>query len=1162
PVQDFEDIAALPANAIREQITYTDGLGRGVQTIFRRANPQGQDMVNFTEYDALGRSTRQNLPYVATTPDGNYQQNPAVDQAAFYLSAGDKVANDAYPFAEIAVDGSPLGRVLEIGAPGADWQLGQHTVKQDVRLNTTNEVIQWSASGTFLRYYPANALVVQLHTDENGHQVESFLDARGRSVFKRVEISPNNWAKTYQVYDAFDRVAFIIQPEGVEVVEAATLSAGWDITQQGLGGYLFSYVYDNRGRLVEKSSPGTGPTFLVYDQQGRLVLAQDPNLRALNQWSYVKYDAKQRFIVQGYYTDNTRLTRAAMQSYVSGLNGTFTATEIRQAGTAHGYSNTAFPTQNITVSLVNYYDDYDFDGNGTADYVYQNANLGIEEPVPYTYTRNWPTGTKMRVLDTNDWVTSASLYDDDLQVVQIQSNNTLNTAAQDVETRVYDFEGKLVKTETQLQASGTETVVNRWEFYDNGAPLRVYQQNNGDAEQLVAEYTYNALNQLVEKDLHQESAGFLQSVDYRYNIRGWLTHINNETLTNDGVTNDDGNDLFGMEFHYADAVSGLNNTATFNGNLSALSWQINDANHVNTIQRPRAYAFQYDGMGRLTSADYAAQQNGQWTAELGGYSVSNITYDKNGNLLTLQRRQLNLSQQTEVIDNLTYSYATHSNQLQQVEDAASLAAGFLNGSTTAQEYTWSDAGDLTADANKGITSITYNQLGKTKQVLFADGKSIAFWYLADGTRVKKVSDDGTNSTTTDYLDGFVYENQSLVYQAMPEGRVRVSGTQRVYEYFLTDHQGNTRVSFESDLGTAKVVQENHYYPFGLTMEGYIQNTPMPSEANQNLYNAGAELQDDFGGAYGNYSTFYREYDPALGRFNAVDPKADWMNALTPYQYANNDPINFNDPLGDHFRRVSILNIFHARNKFGRSCEHCDPGGNFTTPMLTAAWSDPVHNLSFREPQSAKQLLRRINEAWKKGDLSNLQQGFYKNQGNGTFTLYGQGLVKHKTKGFYGAPASWHPLGVEYFPIIEFSLNEAKLKLKKSNKLKSFFLEPYKYGKRYKEPKREKPKGQPLIEETGDSPRIPIADLPGPYENMAFTEQFLNNEGANRHSRGRSQYDLLSVQGFIQNPPTAINKIAILNNAATLSRMSGASLGLPWAITPADFNSFISQNTRE
>ncbi len=73
---------------------------------------------------------------------------------------------------------------------------------------------------------------------------------------------------------------------------------------------------------------------------------------------------------------------------------------------------------------------------------------------------------------------------------------------------------------------------------------------------------------------------------------------------------------------------------------------------------------------------------------------------------------------------------------------------------------------------------------------------------------------------------------------------------------------------------------------------------MPGDANKKLYNAGSVWQDELGGVIDYYSTFFREYDPVIGRFNGVDPQADATVWLSIYHYADNNPINFNDPMGD------------------------------------------------------------------------------------------------------------------------------------------------------------------------------------------------------------------------------------------------------------------------
>ncbi len=56
---------------------------------------------------------------------------------------------------------------------------------------------------------------------------------------------------------------------------------------------------------------------------------------------------------------------------------------------------------------------------------------------------------------------------------------------------------------------------------------------------------YNELGQLVDKKLHSISGTpYKQSIDYRYNIQGWLTSINDSELT------DNENDYFGMNLAY------------------------------------------------------------------------------------------------------------------------------------------------------------------------------------------------------------------------------------------------------------------------------------------------------------------------------------------------------------------------------------------------------------------------------------------------------------------------------------------------------------------------------------------------------------------------------------------------------------------------------------
>jgi len=73
---------------------------------------------------------------------------------------------------------------------------------------------------------------------------------------------------------------------------------------------------------------------------------------------------------------------------------------------------------------------------------------------------------------------------------------------------------------------------------------------------------------------------------------------------------------------------------------------------------------------------------------------------------------------------------------------------------------------------------------------------------------------------------------------------------------------------------------------------------LPTQPNKQLYNGGSEWQNDYQDQPDWQQTFYRNYDQTIGRFLAVDPMAEATGDMSVYQYGNNNPVAFNDPLGD------------------------------------------------------------------------------------------------------------------------------------------------------------------------------------------------------------------------------------------------------------------------
>ena len=95
-----------------------------------------------------------------------------------------------------------------------------------------------------------------------------------------------------------------------------------------------------------------------------------------------------------------------------------------------------------------------------------------------------------------------------------------------------------------------------------------------------------------------------------------------------------------------------------------------------------------------------------------------------------------------------------------------------------------------------------------------------------------------------------------------------------------------------------ILEETHYYPFGLTMRGISSQSANTLE-NKRKWNSGSELQNrEFSDGSGLeiYSTQFRNLDPQIGRFWQKDPKPDY--SLSLFSSMSNNPIKFNDPVGD------------------------------------------------------------------------------------------------------------------------------------------------------------------------------------------------------------------------------------------------------------------------
>ncbi|WP_394354151.1 RHS repeat-associated core domain-containing protein [Chryseobacterium antibioticum] len=110
--------------------------------------------------------------------------------------------------------------------------------------------------------------------------------------------------------------------------------------------------------------------------------------------------------------------------------------------------------------------------------------------------------------------------------------------------------------------------------------------------------------------------------------------------------------------------------------------------------------------------------------------------------------------------------------------------------------------------------------------------------------------------------------------------------------FYEDYERSSlRLSYsKTPTGSAEVLEENNFYPFGLKHEGY--NVLAGNPAYNYEYN-GKELQKETD--WSDYGA--RMYMSDIGRWGVIDPLAEQMTRYSPYNYAFNNPVSFIDPDG-------------------------------------------------------------------------------------------------------------------------------------------------------------------------------------------------------------------------------------------------------------------------
>jgi len=903
-----------------QSVQYTDGLGRPVQDIAIGATYSGQDMITDYFYDPVtGRQTKQYLPVTKAGTSGAMQSVSEADINSYY-----GVSN---AFAEVKTEDSPLSRPVETAAPGDAWKMsggktkkveylfiGQNEIKQYTAVSDDDEsVFQPAVAQT--QNYAKGSLHKLVSTDEDGNVSVVYKNSMGQTLVTRRENGTEK-LDTHYLYNQYGQLVMIIPPKA---------SALGTLDQGAKDELCYIYRYDSKGRLIEKKLPGKGKEEMVYDKADRLILYRDAVMRAQDRWLITKYDQFGRVLYTGFMNGGTR---SQQQNIIANMVITESphSTGFSRNGLQIYYSNGYFSYLD-TVLSVNYYDTYPV-GTPAKPSLITEASLSSDNLASQS-TKTLPTASYVKNISDDKWTRTYYWYDQRGRSVGAEEIN--HHGGITVTHTVQNWAGITEKVETEhqrLPTSAKVTVKERFVYNDRNYLKEHYHQVNSNPEELLAKYTYNELGQVINKQVGNN----LQSIDYNYNVRGWLTDINN--------VNTLGSKLFAYHINYTQR-DGLETPnldfptykvqPRYNGNITETVWKAMDVSGQVLYSSPERQGYVYDGANRLKAGFYQLPDNP--AAKANSEIIEN--YDKNGNIINLKRTSSRIKGAVKMMDNLTYNI--QGNRITSVTDASVNPGGYEGGGGLIEYDT---NGNMTKMPDKGITNISYNYLNLPETIEQTNVST--FYYRADGVKLKKKfvlnNETGSHTINTEYLDGFVYttmvtgllrealevqdpatqdvryarqeeafaEPEAMVidpggpldaslglsYFPTSEGYYDYINNKYIYQY--KDHLGNVRLSYAKnpDTGSAEVLDRNDYYPFGMNSIGGFYSVYDVTGTPLNYKYNGKELQET-----GFYDYGWRQYMPDLGRWFGMDQLSETYSSTSPYAYVGNNPAMMFDPDG-------------------------------------------------------------------------------------------------------------------------------------------------------------------------------------------------------------------------------------------------------------------------
>lgn len=669
---------------------------------------------------------------------------------------------------------------------------------------------------------------------------------QSETVLKRT-VSENNYPFTLYYYDLSGNLVQTVPPEGFsdEFSSQSAIDAVAAARSNGTNklpinhAYHSTYKYNSLNQVVETLSPDRGKDVAIptlgsdgktnfwYNSNSLIVASQDPSQNQDGRISYTVYDGNKRIVEVG-ETDFSNLTAVLGGNKRPNVAYDVTRTTYGESMASPKELSRFIYGQKNLINRISAVEHYERLGSGNSSTVKVHA-------YHYSYDVHGNVRELVQSFFIPKALTFHMLYDYDLI-----SGNVKQISYQKNEKDAF-YHKYLYDADNRLET--------------------VYSSTDGDIWDKDSKYEYYNHGPLARMEL---GAKRVQGMDYAYTIQGWLKGVNSTTLSassandmmSDGllpeslggllnnVTTGDANsvakDALAYQLNYFandykslgqnQALSrGFSNASNsdydlFNGNIQSMQVGLRKRSNANgqpiVVESLSAentkYNYRYDQYNRLRSMYLNTNDQGS------GLYHTDYEYDFNGNLESLIRAD----QTGNIMDNLSYTYTSGSNQLLKVRDMVTDNAADENNdfisrdnNRTENDYAYDMNGNLVKDYNSYIDQIEWTATGKVRRVLkettaLDTALDSRFYYDAMGNRSMKVVKPKSAGTL------------------FPEEDWR-------YTYYVRDAQGNVLATYSMNVN--KESQANVYRERLTLDENYIYGSDRLGSQQRNVEVANAKF---------------------------------------------------------------------------------------------------------------------------------------------------------------------------------------------------------------------------------------------------------------------------------------------------------------------------------